>query len=100
MRNQTKLKKARPLSAVPDAPSAAHVAPARSDARAPDAEMLTYQALAHRTGIRVSTLYAMVCRHEIPHYRLARRIVRFNAAEIGAWMAARRFVADPASDDE
>lgn len=52
-------------------------------------EMLTYQGLSRMTGIRVGTLYAMVCRNEVPHYRLAARIIRFSTKEIAAWMAGR-----------
>ena len=54
-----------------------------------EGEMLTYVGLARMTGIRRGTLYSMVCRGEIPHFRLAPRIVRFKASEIGAWMASR-----------
>lgn len=57
--------------------------------RADEREMLTYQGLARVTGIRVNTLYTMVCRGEIPCYRLAPRIVRFSASAIAAWMAGR-----------
>lgn len=52
-------------------------------------EMLTYQGLSRVTGIRVGTLYGMVCRNEIPHYRLAARIIRFSTSEIASWMAGR-----------
>lgn len=51
--------------------------------------MLTYQRLSSVTGIRVGTLYGMVCRNEIPHYRLAARIIRFSASEIAGWMSGR-----------
>jgi predicted DNA-binding transcriptional regulator AlpA len=62
---------------------------ARSDVAEQPAEMLTYIGLSRKTGIRVATLYGMVCRNEIPHYRLAPRIVRFSASEIASWMASR-----------
>jgi len=54
-----------------------------------DGEMLTYVGLARMTGIRRGTLYSMVCRGEIPHFRLAPRILRFRASEIAEWMASR-----------
>ena len=44
--------------------------------------MLTYVQLSRVTAIRIATLYGMVCRNEIPHFRLAPRIVRFSACEI------------------
>jgi excisionase family DNA binding protein len=59
--------------------------------------MLTYQALARATGIRVATLYAMVCRGEVPHFRLGPRIIRFAAREIAEWMAARHQPARPSN---
>jgi excisionase family DNA binding protein len=52
-------------------------------------EMMTYVELARRTGIKIPTLYAMVSRGEIPHYRLGRRIVRFSVSEIRAWLNTR-----------
>lgn len=70
------------------ATSTAHEEGRRGE-RPDEAEMLTYQGLSRMTGIRVGTLYAMVCRNEVPHYRLAARIIRFSAKEIAAWMACR-----------
>jgi excisionase family DNA binding protein len=52
-------------------------------------EYITYGALAERVGVKVSTLYSMVSRREIPHVRLANRIVRFRVADIEAWLRER-----------
>ncbi len=95
-RTDAKKKNTTRLAVVPDAPPTparvptptAPVQDARSD-RGDERAMLTYATLARVTGIRVGTLYAMVCRGEIPHYRLAPRIVRFSASEIAAWMSRR-----------
>jgi excisionase family DNA binding protein len=93
--HSNKTAKTRP-TVVPEAPPRLPVfpqsLPAMDDQRsAIDAgpDMLTYQALARATGIRVSTLYGMTSRGEVPHFRLGPRIVRFAAKEIAEWMAAR-----------
>ena len=39
-------------------------------------------------GIKRSTLYAMIERREIPHYRIG-RLARFRQAEIDAWLLTR-----------
>lgn len=98
MRKRTHSKKTKStrLSIVPvtePVPASPLVAPMLAKEDGPKAseqpEMLTYVGLARVTGIRVNTLYTMVCRGEIPCYRLAPRIVRFSAMEIAAWMAGR-----------
>ncbi|MGO8998688.1 MAG: helix-turn-helix transcriptional regulator [Polyangiaceae bacterium] len=61
-------------------------------------EMLTYVGLSRATGINVGTLYGMVCRNEIPHYRLAPRLVRFSAREIAEWKASRHHLARAGGD--
>ncbi len=48
-----------------------------------------YPEVSKLTGIEVPTLYAMVSRHQIPHYRLSRRLVVFDVDEIEAWMKQR-----------
>jgi len=95
-RTQSKKTNRTRLAAVPEAPPtpamiAALPAPTqeRRTESTDEPQMLTYQALARVTGIRVGTLYTMVCRGEIPHYRLAARLVRFSATEIAAWMTGR-----------
>ena len=40
-------------------------------------------------GIKRSTLYAMIERKEIPHYRIG-RLARFRQAEIDAWLLAKK----------
>ena len=48
--------------------------------------LLTYVEVEARTGLRRGTLYSMVARGEIPYVRLGRRLVRFQAQEIEAWL--------------
>ena len=48
-----------------------------------------YARLAEITGIKLETLYAMVHEKRIPHVRLGRRLVRFCATDIDAWLAAK-----------
>ena len=40
-------------------------------------------------GIKLSTLYAMIERKEIPHYRIG-RLARFKQAEIDAWLLTKK----------
>ena len=40
-------------------------------------------------GIKRSTLYAMIERREIPHYRIG-RLARFRQAEIDAWLLTKK----------
>lgn len=42
------------------------------------------------TGLARSTLYALVSKGEIPHLRLAGRILRFDAAELEVWLSSWR----------
>lgn len=51
---------------------------------------LTYRELSTLLNIPIGSLYAMVFRGEIPHVRIGKRTVRFEAAAIESWVAARR----------
>lgn len=53
-------------------------------------EKVRYDRAAAITGLRVPTLQSMVCRKQIPHYRLGKRLVVFSTAELKAWMSKRR----------
>lgn len=57
-----------------------------SDSPATPDRMLTYREVSALTGIEVATLYTMVSRKRIPHYRLGGRMVRFRESEVRAWM--------------
>jgi excisionase family DNA binding protein len=52
--------------------------------------LLTYQELSEHLNIKISTLYALVCRKRIPHIRLSPRFVRFDANEINEWLTQRK----------
>lgn len=56
----------------------------------PHNPLRSYTWLEKRTGICRSTLASMVCRRQLPCVRLAKRIVRFDEAEIESWIASRR----------
>lgn len=58
--------------------------------------LLTYKDAADLLGLRPGTLYAMVSRHQIPHVRLGKRLVRFDAAELNQWLNERRVPQAPA----
>jgi excisionase family DNA binding protein len=53
-------------------------------------EKLRYDGAAALTGLKVPTLQSMVCRRQIPHYRLGKRLVIFSKAELMAWMSQHR----------
>jgi excisionase family DNA binding protein len=49
--------------------------------------LLTYDQASKRLNLRVGTLYALVSQGRIPHIRLGKRIVRFSAEALDAWLA-------------
>lgn len=57
--------------------------------------LIDYAAAESLTGIRRGTLASMVSRRQIPHVRLGPRLVRFDPAELAAWIAERRVPAGP-----
>ena len=50
---------------------------------------LNIQEIASYLGIKVSTIYALVERRGIPHYRVG-RLVRFKKPEVDQWMEEQR----------
>jgi len=57
-------------------------------------KLLTYDAVAALLGVQKGTLYYWVNQRKIPHVKLGARIVRFDPAQLAAWMAARSVVAE------
>lgn len=53
-------------------------------------QKLRYVGAAALTGLKIATLQSMVCRKQIPHYRLGKRLVVFSQRELGEWLAQRR----------
>ena len=53
----------------------------------------TYEEASAITGLPVGTLYALVSRLQIPHYRLGPRLVRFDRRELEQWLRARHVAA-------
>jgi excisionase family DNA binding protein len=60
-------------------------------------ELLTYAAAADFLGIKRGTLYAWVHEGRIPHVRFSERCVRFDRAELEAWVEKRRVKATHAT---
>lgn len=58
---------------------------------------LSYLEASRLTGLPCSTLYSLVSRHAIPHFRIGPRLVRFDRAELEQWLSARHV---PAHADE
>ncbi len=54
------------------------------------AKLLTYKELSRLLAVPTGTLYSLVHREKIPHIRLGRRTVRFDAEEISAWLDQQR----------
>jgi excisionase family DNA binding protein len=50
-------------------------------------EKINYKQAAELLGVPIGTLYAWVCRNQIPHHRYGRRLIRFDKVELEAWMA-------------
>ena len=50
---------------------------------------LTYPELALELNLPLGTLYSKVASRSIPHVRLGRRLVRFDADQIAAWLKAQ-----------
>lgn len=55
-----------------------------------EAKFLTYEQAATYLSLPIGTLRSMVCRAVIPHHRLGPRTVRFDRADLDAWLAARK----------
>ena len=51
--------------------------------------LLTYQQVADRYGFKLGTLACWVARKQIPHKRLSPRMVKFDPAELDAWLATK-----------
>jgi prophage regulatory protein len=55
----------------------------------PVRQMLTVREVADHFGVGVSTLYALMARGEFPRpERIGRRMTRFNAEKLNAWIDA------------
>ena len=51
---------------------------------------LDYAAASELTGIKRGTLGSMVCRRQVPHYRVGPRLVLFDEDELLVWLQERR----------
>lgn len=47
-----------------------------------------YALAEEETGLNRGTLYSMVCKKQIPHTRLGRRLVRFSRTVLREWMSS------------
>lgn len=56
----------------------------------PDKPLMTYQQAADLLGLPKGTLYAMVHQNRVPHIRLGKRLVRFDADELTGFVEAHR----------
>lgn len=48
--------------------------------------LLNYKETSNFLGIKISTLYSLVCRKQIPHHRFSSRLVRFHPKELSQWI--------------
>lgn len=51
-----------------------------------ESKRITYADAAAYLGIKVGTLRSMVARKQVPHIRLGGKLVRFDVAELDAWI--------------
>jgi excisionase family DNA binding protein len=56
-------------------------------------KLLTYAQVSEETNLPLGTLYHRVAEKKIPHLRLGRRLVRFDADEVAAWLKAQEVAA-------
>lgn len=52
-------------------------------------QVLTYKQTAEVLGLPLGTLYSMVSKGQIPHFRMGGRLVRFSKDEIEKWLFAK-----------
>ncbi len=52
-------------------------------------EFLTYRQLATELNVPLGTLYGWVARHQVPHIRVGKRLVRFERNAIAAFVRER-----------
>jgi excisionase family DNA binding protein len=57
---------------------------------------LTYSQVARLLGLKLGTIYSLVARKQIPHFRIGRRLVRFSRRELDLWLTSRAVL--PAND--
>ena len=60
------------------------------DERIVPSSLWTYKDVSHFLAAPVATIYSWVCQRRIPHVRTGPRCVRFDPAEILAWVNASR----------
>lgn len=53
-------------------------------------KLISYADAAAYISVPVSTLRSLVCRQQIPHIRISARMVKFDPAELDAWINAHR----------
>lgn len=52
-------------------------------------DKIDYKTTAELLGIPEGTLYAMVSKGAVPHYRIGKRLVRFSRAELTEWLKTK-----------
>ena len=60
-----------------------------------ETKLMTYEQLCQRYGFKRGTVYSLVHEGRIPHIRLGRRFVRFDAKAIDAWIQSRSIETTP-----
>ena len=56
-----------------------------------DSKMMGYAEAAEFLGVPKGTLYSLVSRGRIPHYRIGPRFVRFRQEELEQWLHELRY---------
>ncbi|MBT3980051.1 MAG: helix-turn-helix domain-containing protein [Bacteriovoracaceae bacterium] len=50
-------------------------------------KLIGYKEAAEFLGLPLGTMYSMVHRNEIPHYRISKRLVRFSVEALRDWIS-------------
>ncbi len=56
--------------------------------------LLNYEQAAEFLGVKVGTLYSLVCRKQIPHVRFNGRNVKFRKEELDQWIEEKSVPAE------
>ncbi|MGE0525671.1 MAG: helix-turn-helix transcriptional regulator [Bdellovibrionales bacterium] len=51
-----------------------------------NSNLVGYKEISDLTGLPLGTLYSMVHRKQIPHFKLGKRLVRFNLRIVKEWL--------------
>ena len=63
-------------------------------------KLLDIDDVSEMLGVTKATIYSWTSQNKIPHVKLSKRLLKFRATEIMAWIAARSFSMDTCTPPE